>query len=1113
MKIFTGRSRLLEGAMIDQLRASMDNGLDAHIVVVPKQLTLQTERTLLKALGLQGSFQLQVYSPERLCGRIFDEAGAPEGERVDDRGRVMLVRTAIRACGDGLKLYRGAEHRRGFPDRCARQLELNRQAELTPDRLRACAEEAGGLLALKLRDLAAIQERYESLIEGRFQDGESEFNHAVARSGGADFLRHSDISFFGFDTMPPTLHRLIGAVGAACPETHVFLPLENDENAPDSETFASLRAGFERLCRACADAGAQTERVPVEAPTGGDGEIRFLSRALFAYPARPWPDAPGHVQMASFRNPMEECRFAAALCRRLCMKNGWRWNDFLILCRDMDGYRQPLREAFRACGVPLFLSGSRPAARHALSECLLSAIRMASSQPQPDDAQALLRCGFMPVDADEADRLQNHIVKYGLRPAGLLRPLKRGTEAEIQALEPVRDRFTAPLLALKNRLRRSETLRDELAALFHFLEDIGAAERLEGRLNALIDAGLRDAAGEEAQVWNRMIGALDQMAALMGEEKLPASELGETLSESLEAAVIKPLPQSDDAVYAQPTDRIVARPVRALLMLGETDQSGADPDGLFNAPQVQIVSRLADAYLGPDGDELSRMRRFYIKSALEMTGDYLCVTWPMGGMDNSACHPGQLVDAIRSLLPKMPVRGGVTGDEKLARLMRSSPEAAVACAARALSSLGEGVPLPDNDIAAIAGLAKLAPERPELALAFERLHAAMNRGAEPDRLNPATARALYGDLRRQSVTRLELFARCPFAYFTRYGLRPERIEPYGLNPRDEGVFFHEAVRVFLMQSRDDLNRIDIPAAEARMDRISDELLRVMAEQGPLGDSAVALAERRRLKATARTCAAVLAGQMQGSRFQPAELEADFGREDGPARLVVDAESVQCVLEGRIDRIDEWSEGGYLRVIDYKRGGKTLNLDAVYHGLSLQLPVYLAAAMRRRGDRSAGVYYFNLDEGILTLQSTDPHDVEKERRDAFRLDGLAVNDVDVLAAQSPDFQEILKVRVSKEGALYKNALATDQKGFEALTGHAMKMAGAHLDAICGGEASVAPAAHRSDVPCDHCDWRCVCLYDPRLDAACVRRFPKMKADDVMERVTLRRDAVPPENPSA
>ena len=117
----------------------------------------------------------------------------------------------------------------------------------------------------------------------------------------------------------------------------------------------------------------------------------------------------------------------------------------------------------------------------------------------------------------------------------------------------------------------------------------------------------------------------------------------------------------------------------------------------------------------------------------------------------------------------------------------------------------------------------------------------------------------------------------------------------------------------------------------------------------------------------RTCAAVLAEHMRGSRFTTAALETDFGVEDGMARLTVNAMSGECTLEGRIDRIDEWAEGGYLRVIDYKRGGRALALDEVYHGLSLQLPVYLAASMKKRREGSAGVYYFNLGEGVLATQ--------------------------------------------------------------------------------------------------------------------------------------------------
>ena len=1117
MRIYTGRSQLLAPAMIEILKNGMNDDVDAHIVVVPKQLTLQTERMLLAALNLRGSFQLQVYSPERLCGRIFESAGQPEGTRVDERGRVMLVRAAVRASASRLTLYRDADRRRGFANRCARQLELIRQAGLTPDRLNACAQEASGMLAMKLTDLAIILEAYEALIEGRFQDGESEFNHAIARAGEAEFLRRADVYFFGFDLTPSTLHGLIAAVGAACPRTNVFLPLENDPEARDFDTFQSMQNVFERLYHAAKLAGVYPERIRLESMPGSGAEgtltvagpvqhpeLARLERELFAFPAQPDPSskAPGHVQIAMLRNPMEECMFAAALCRRMAMRRGWRWNEMLILCRDIEAYHQPLKEAFRAYGVPIFLSSSRAASRHALAECLISALRVIDGNAQLEDVLALMRTGFMPLSADEADRMANHAVKYGLRPRSFLRSLRRGSAAELQALEPIREKFAHPLNTLRGRLKRAADLKGQLAAIFEFLTDIEAPTRLEAHLNRLIESGMREQAGEEGQVWNRLVGALDQMAALMGNEPLPIRDLREILTESLEAAVIKPLPQSDDAVFAQTSERITAQTARAILILGVTDRPGADTDGLLNTPQLQAFSRLAHAYLGSDDAELSRMRRFYLKSAMGMVSDYLCLTCSLSGMDNAAQHPGALLELVRGVFPNLKVRGGVTEDDSIQWMLRTSPEMATAQGARALSACSEGAPVAPFDTAALSSLKRLSARLPDARPALDRIRMALNHGESAQRLNPRTARSLYGEIRRQSVTRLERFAQCPFAYFVQYGLHPERIEPFRLNARDEGSFFHSAVHEFMLASMADLNVLDIPAAEARMDAIADRLLDAMAADGPLGDTAVTLAERRRLKATARTCAGVLAEHMRESRFQPAALESDFGVEDGAACLTINAASGQCTLEGRIDRIDEWLEGGYLRVIDYKRGGRDPALDTVYHGLSLQLPVYLAAAMKKRGESSAGVYYFNLDEGIMNLQTTDRSEVEKKRRSQFRLSGVVPDDTDLLKALSPHYSEVLNVRTTKDGALYKDTLATDANGFRALMERALKMAGQHLDSIRAGLVEISPIRFRQQNPCQYCDWHNVCLFDERMDAGCVRRFKSMKGESVIE--TLKKE---------
>ena len=1125
LRVYTGCGRLMQAALSELLRRA---DARTQLVVVPKQLTLQTERTLLRDLNQRGSFQIQVLSPERLCARIFDAAGQPEGVRVDDRGRVMLVRAAVRAAGENLTLYRGAERRRGFPERCAAQLERIRQAGVTADTLRACAADLSGTARLKLNDLSYILEAYGALIEDRYQDGTSEFNAAILRAREAAFLRECAVWFHGFDMMPPTLHGLIASVGAVT-DAGLLLPLENDERTRDFDAFLPMFRALEQLSIAAKRLGAPMERVDVEEAAAEEdashehfreppehssprpclrvsvpprkADLRRLERELFAFPAEPSAGRAQSVQLTLLRDPKEECRFAAALTRRLVRQRGWRWDDVTLLLRDPDAYDAPLRAAFADYGVPLFLSSSRSAARHAAPEFLLTALKALEKGFPADEMLALLRTGMSPLSDDETDRFSNYIVRWGLRGNRFLRPLQRGAQAELDALEPLRARLTEPLVRLRDRLRRSQTLTQQLTALFGLLTDAEVYSKIQARMARLCEANLREIAGEEGQVWNRMLGAMDQMQALMGDAKLSMAELRETLTESLSAAVLKPLPQSGDAVLAQSMDRACARPSKAILILGAADRPVNDDEGLLTPSQKRVLSDFAHAYLGPDDADLSRLRRFYLKSSLGMATDYVSLSCPLSGSDGAAQRPGAMFALIEALFPGTQTRGGVAGEPALERMLRGAPGAALSMAGRALCAEAEGVPLPAMDASALSALRR--SDAPVAKAGLRRLSQALSRAESADALSPAAARALYGALGSLSVTRLERFAACPFAFFAQYGLKPERVDPFELNTKDEGTFFHSAVNEFLLRSMDDLGELTAEAAGTRMDAVSDLLLDAMRASGPLGDSAVALAERRRLKSTARVCAAVLAEHMRGSRFHTAALEQSFGREDGKRALTLPG---GCVLEGRIDRIDEWRDGAtdYLRVIDFKRGGKSLKLSEAYYGLRLQLPVYLAAAQRRRDALSAGVYYFTLDEGIVDLQSSDPGAVEAERRKRFRMEGLMPSDPELLKALSPAPAEVLKLRTTASGAPYKGSVTAEESDYRALTECALRRAEEHLSRIRSGECAAAPARMEQSNPCTWCDWHKICLFDDRLDGARARRLKSLQPDEAMLKIKSESD---------
>ena len=1089
-RVCTGENRILADALTRAVGAALAGGDEVLYIVVPRQLTLLTERLLLNGLRLRGSFRLRVLSPARLCAQIFEEAGMPEGVRVDERGRVMLVRRAIRAAGE-LTIYKNADRRRGFADRCARQLELFIQGGVTPDGLRACAAESSGAARMKLMDLAAILEQYELLVRGRFQDGDSELIEASHRAARAAFVTGGRFFFLGVDITPQTLTNLIAQIAAACPESTMFFPLSNDENARDYDCCAPLERALNRLCAASREAGAELRRERLEVDAE-DGPLRALSRELYAYPVHPWRGAPEGVRLAYARDVREECMLAAAEARRLAMR-GVRYGEIRLICADLAACRQPLDEAFRMFNVPLFQEESRPVSRLATAECLLTALKLIDKNFRSEDVFTLMRCGYMDLSGDEADRLANYAVRWGVDGGRGLRPLNRGTEAEIAELEPIRARLMGPVKKLRVGLRAAEDLKGQLTALFGFLTEINAYDRSLALQRALIERGLREESGALSQSWNRIIGALDQMAELMGEAKLSLRELDQALTESLEAAVVKPLPQSGDAVYAQSAGRILMEPARALIVIGVNDAGGGAEDGLLTPGQRRAVAERTKAYLGPDEADLARQKRFYLKAALGVASEEVWFSCALSGLDGAAQRPGLTLELLKEIFPTL--RELSEAEKRM--LLASAPRAALGRAARALSDRRAGERPDPGDLAALSALRAAAADVPKVGDRLRRMDELLASRAGREAVDASTARALYGALQTQSITRLERFAECPFKYYTNYGLRPRRVEPFELDRRQEGIFLHDAVNVFLRDHRKELNDMSPEDAEARMGRIADGLLERMRVGTAMEDSASARAESRALRATACRCARVLADHMRGSNFHAEQLERSFGPEDGANRL----QAGDTVLEGRIDRMDLWPEGNSLRVIDFKLGGKPLNLAGAYHGLQLQLPVYLGAAMKQRGARSAGVYYFALDEGVVNTQSVDPHQVEKERSNRFRMMGLLPEDMELIRAQTPNPAGVFNAQFKGDGGLYSSVPRADDKNFDRLVRHVLKQAESHIARIRAGEAAISPTIFDGREACTICDYRAACLFDPKLDAGKQRRPKNFKWNEVLEKIAL------------
>ncbi|HPR79536.1 MAG TPA: PD-(D/E)XK nuclease family protein, partial [Candidatus Limiplasma sp.] len=185
-------------------------------------------------------------------------------------------------------------------------------------------------------------------------------------------------------------------------------------------------------------------------------------------------------------------------------------------------------------------------------------------------------------------------------------------------------------------------------------------------------------------------------------------------------------------------------------------------------------------------------------------------------------------------------------------------------------------------------------------------------------LEPEQARSLFNE-RTLSVSRLEEFAACPFKHFVEYGLRPDILKEWGVEPVDLGVFFHRSLQNFagLAKERPEYPQVSDEEADAMADEavapLMDSLLR-----GPMGDTPRTLAGFDRARQIIRRACRTVTHHLAGGDFQLVRAEAHFGDPEPDSLPPVTLhlkDGTEVTLHGKIDRIDSCTIDGehYLRV--------------------------------------------------------------------------------------------------------------------------------------------------------------------------------------------------------
>jgi ATP-dependent helicase/nuclease subunit B len=237
-------------------------------------------------------------------------------------------------------------------------------------------------------------------------------------------------------------------------------------------------------------------------------------------------------------------------------------------------------------------------------------------------------------------------------------------------------------------------------------------------------------------------------------------------------------------------------------------------------------------------------------------------------------------------------------------------------------------------------------------------------------------------------------------------------------------------------------------------------------------------------------------------------EVEFGTEGGlPPVVLTLRDGRRIALRGKIDRIDRWDgdDGMFLRVIDYKSARKDIDPTRLYHGLQLQLMLYLQAAAQGMNGNAAGAFYFRVSDPLVEAEDVKSA-AEAAIAKTLQLKGVVLSEVDVINAMDAEGDALGKI-FNKNGSVASGANAYSREEMQVLLDRTKQKAADLADGIREGDISVSPAEIKDWSACQWCGYASVCGFDPAMPHCTKRVLPALTRQELMDMLANHNDTAP------
>ncbi len=1163
LTILTGRAGSGKTTkMMNEIVSRLNDPKDTKnlVLFVPEQMSFQSEYEIAKKVKGKTYSRLQVFSFKRLAYRIFLEVGGLNKTFINDMAVEMMITKIIEEHKNKLLLYNQLSGNYSFVQLLHDVLKEFKSYQFTPELIENLIknENMDETLKKKLHDIAFIYKELNTLYGAQLIDNEDFYQELQEKISQSNYLKNADIYIDGYHNFTTVeLNAILQMIKTSHNVTMLFT-LENPENEDMSFSDHLFHLPYHTFMNVKNFANDNKIKIKIEhLPNAPMKRFKYEELAFLEAnyeKNNTYSKEVKALQILETENPTSEVHAVARKIYNDVLKNKTAYSDYVIYMNNQEVYYPLIHNIFSLYDIPVFIDDKKLMLDHFLLnfidaaletiksnfryEAIFRAIKTEIFIPFIYNDETLNEMNYSKVIGDYRNRLdllENYCLAHGIMGNDWEKPIweidnqkkltriNRDDKDKVSQLKKIindtKEEISGVMLTFRDQFKKASIVKEQVEAIYTLLKDLEIEKKLDlyEKVNTkqcqnYID--LNDAKRHK-QVYNQLMDLFDELVFVCGDYKVSTDAFIKILRTGFKSMKFAIVPPAIDQVMVGSLKR------SRFEMMGHFD----DPKSIGvkkafvlgvnenEIPKVQnevglITNKEREFLLSQDIElmptiETAFMEEYFIiYSVLSSASDELVLSYTLSTQDKKEAYKSEIIERINNLFPLLKVQTivdypqGESDDKDYI----TSKNMTTTVLLQAINRLRKGYEVSDT-WKALYGYFKHSKLLSPKLLGVSALN-------EAKKLDQETIKQVYGEIITASVSSVEKFNNCPYAYFLDKGLQLRGRDIQKVESMDIGDLYHETMKevaLLLIKQNKSLHELEFTEISSFVNQIVDEFSLKMQRKYFVTNKKNQYMLYK-IKQNLIKSLQAMYYQSSHSQFKVVAVEEKFSFDANKLKVAPTmlSNGSEMRLNGYIDRIDvaNYEDKPYVRIIDYKSGSLDIDFNKIYYRLSLQLFTYLdvvlnnAKVLFNREAYPAGVLYYHIQNPeILALSEITEAEILLKQNAEYKMNGYTLSDKMVSSLFDTTLNDscksdIVKVTFSKTGYHKLQSKVLNTNEMNALRNYTRKSITDSMEEVTSGKIDINPVLYRKKAPCQYCEFHSICKFDPNLRENQYREISKV-----------------------